>query len=131
LRVFARTTKGGVPATAILFQLAVVTVLLLTQSFEAVVDYIQFSLTFCSLLAVLGVIVLRHTQPDLPRPYRVWGYPITPAIFLLVTGFMMYYLLTQRPVQSLASVLTMLVGLLLFAFARSRQPTPAIAKRTS
>jgi APA family basic amino acid/polyamine antiporter len=131
LRAFARTTKGGVPATAILFQLAVTTLLLLTQSFEAVVDYIQFSLTFCSFLAVLGVIVLRQTQPDLPRPYRVWGYPFTPLIFLLVTGFMMYYLLTERPIQSLASVLTMLAGLLLFAFARSRDPRPAPANRNS
>ena len=51
------------------------TLLLLTQSFEAVLEFIQFSLTFCSFLAVLGVIVLRMTQPDLPRPYRTWGYP--------------------------------------------------------
>jgi APA family basic amino acid/polyamine antiporter len=48
LRFFARTTKAGVPATAIVFQLAVVNLLLFTQSFEAVIDYIQFSLTFCT-----------------------------------------------------------------------------------
>jgi APA family basic amino acid/polyamine antiporter len=117
LGFFARTTKAGVPAIAILFQLAIVTLLLFTQSFEAVVDYIQFSLTFCTFLAVLGVTVLRFTQPALPRPYRVWGYPLTPIVFLLVTGFMMYYLITQRPVQSLAGVLTMLAGLLLFAIS--------------
>ena len=73
LRFFSRTTRNGVPATAILFQLAVITLLLFTQSFEAVIDYIQFSLTFCTFLAVLGVVVLRYTQPGLPRPYRVWG----------------------------------------------------------
>ncbi len=104
--------------TAILFQLAVVTLLLFTQSFEAVIDYIQFSLTFCTFLAVLGVIVLRCTQPELKRPYRVWGYPLTPVVFLFVTGFMMYYLMTQRPMQSLASVLTMLAGLVVFAVSR-------------
>jgi basic amino acid/polyamine antiporter, APA family len=118
LRFFARTTRAGVPATAILFQLAVVNLLLFTQSFEAVIDYIQFSLTFCTFLAVLGVIVLRYTQPALPRPYRVWGYPVTPIVFLSVTGFMMYYLATQRPMQSLASVLTMLAGLVVFGVSR-------------
>ena len=64
---------------AILFQLVVVTLLLMTQSFEAVLEYIQFSLTLCSFLAVLGVIVLRVTQPALTRPYRTWGYPVTPV----------------------------------------------------
>ena len=53
-------------------------------------------LLFCSFFTVLGVIKLRITQPDLPRPYRAWGYPVTPLVFLLVTGFMMYYLLTER-----------------------------------
>jgi APA family basic amino acid/polyamine antiporter len=122
LRFFSRTTKAGVPATAILVQLAVVTLLLFTQSFEAVIDYIQFSLTFCTFLAVLGVIVLRYTQPRLKRAYWVWGYPLTPIVFLLVTGFMMYYLLTQRPMQSLASVLTMLAGLVVFAISRGQEP---------
>jgi basic amino acid/polyamine antiporter, APA family len=125
LRFFARTTKSGVPATAILFQLAIVTLLLLTQSFEAVIDYIQFSLTFCTFLAVLGVIVLRYTQPGLTRPYRVWAYPLTPVVFLLVTGFMMYYLATQRPMQSLASLATLLAGLVVFALSRLIMPAPA------
>jgi basic amino acid/polyamine antiporter, APA family len=122
LRVFARTSRAGVPAAAILLQLAVVTLLLFTQSFEAVVEYIQFSLTACTFLAVLGVIVLRWTQPGLKRPYRVWAYPLTPVVFLLVTGFMMYYLMTQRPMQSLASVLTMVAGLLVFAVSRRTKP---------
>jgi basic amino acid/polyamine antiporter, APA family len=122
LRFFARTTEAGVPAAAILFQLAVVTLLLFTQSFEAVIDYIQFSLTFCTFLAVLGVIVLRWTQPELTRPYRVWGYPLTPVVFLCVTGYMMYFLMTQRPMQSLASVLTMLAGLVVFVLSRRSEP---------
>ncbi|MBO0764559.1 MAG: amino acid permease [Hyphomicrobiaceae bacterium] len=121
LRFFARTTKAGVPAAATLFQLAVVTLLLFTQSFEAVVDYVQFGLTVSTFLAVLGVIVLRITRPELQRPYRVWGYPLTPILFLCVTGFMMFYMVTQRPMQSLASVLTMLAGLIVFAL--SRRPT--------
>jgi len=125
LRFFARTTETGVPRAAILLQLAVSTVLLLTQTFEAVLDFIQFSLTACYFLAVLGVIVLRRKQPLLPRPYLVWGYPITPVLFLMVTAFMMYYLITQRPMQSLAGLLMMLAGFLIYAISLRRTPLPS------
>jgi APA family basic amino acid/polyamine antiporter len=114
LSAFARKTKSGVPAIAILFQLAVVTLLLLTQRFESIVEFIQFSLTISSFLAVLGVIVLRHTQPTLPRPYRVWGYPLTPLLFLAVSLFMMINLLIARPLQALGGVAIMLSGLVVY-----------------
>jgi APA family basic amino acid/polyamine antiporter len=120
LSAFARRTKSGVPAVAILFQLAVVTLLLLTQSFESIVEFIQFSLTISSFLAVLGVIVLRFTQPALPRPYKVWGYPVTPLLFLTVSLFMMVNLLIERPKQSLAGVGMMLSGLVIYGIARRR-----------
>jgi len=123
LRVFARTTKTGVPHVAILFQLVISTVLLLTQMFEAVLEFIQFSLSACSFLAVLGVIVLRRKQPLLPRAYLVWGYPITPILFLMVTALMMYYLITQRPMQSLAGLLIMLAGLLIYGISLIRTPS--------
>ncbi|MBX9863023.1 MAG: amino acid permease [Hyphomicrobium sp.] len=118
LRPFARYTRSGVPATAILLQISVVTLLLLTQSFEAVLDFIQFSLTLCSFLAVAGVIVLRVTQPHLSRPYKVWAFPLTPVVFLAVTGFMMAYLLFEKPWQSLASLALMASGLALFALSK-------------
>lgn len=118
LRPFARKTKNGVPAVAILFQLAMVNLMLFTRSFEAVLEYIQFSLTFCSFLTVLGVIALRYTQPDLARPYRTWGYPVTPLVFLTVTLFMMCYLIQERPAQSIAGLATMLAGLLVYALSQ-------------
>jgi APA family basic amino acid/polyamine antiporter len=90
---------------------------LFTQSFEAVLDFIQFSLTFCSFLTVLGVIVLRYSQPNMPRPYRAWGYPITPLLFLAVTGFVLSHLLMARPLQSVASLFTMMAGLLIYALS--------------
>jgi len=120
LRIFARKSSNGAPAYAILFQLAVASLLLFTRSFEAVLDFIQFALLFCSFFTVLGVIKLRITQPELPRPYRAWGYPVTPAVFLLVTVFMMYYLLTERPLQSLLGTLMMISGLLIYAIFRKR-----------
>jgi APA family basic amino acid/polyamine antiporter len=114
LKAFSRRITNGVPTTAILTQLAVVNVLLLSQSFEAVLDFVQFSLTFCSFLTVVGVIVLRITRPDLHRPYRTWGYPVTPFVFLAITLFTMYYLLAERPVQSLLGLATMLAGLAIY-----------------
>jgi len=69
---------------------------------------------------VLGVIKLRITRPDLPRPYRAWGYPITPVIFLLVTLFMMYYLVVDRPLQSFFGALIMISGLLIYVVFRKR-----------
>jgi APA family basic amino acid/polyamine antiporter len=118
LRVFSRKTAAGVPAAAILFQMIVVTLMLMTRSFEAVLEYIQFSLTLCAFLAVLGVIVLRVTMPKLIRPYRTWGYPLTPLVFLSVTAFMMYYLVIERPAQSLAGLATVLAGLAIFFVSR-------------
>jgi len=118
LRVFARRSKYGVPAIAIIFQLLVANLLLLTQSFEAVLDFIQFSLTFCSFFTVLGLVKMRITHPNLLRPYRAWGYPLTPAIFLIVTLFVMYYLLVSRPLQSLGGFALMLAGLALYYASR-------------
>jgi APA family basic amino acid/polyamine antiporter len=130
LHVFSRKSAQGAPAYAILFQLTVATLMLFTRSFEAVLDFIQFSLLFCSFFTVLGVIKLRITQPDLPRPYRAWGYPVTPVIFLLVTLFMMYYLVVDRPLQSFFGALIMASGLLIYIIFRKRDSGPATSSPT-
>jgi len=128
IRLFARKSGNGAPAYAILFQLAVATLMLFTRSFEAVLDFIQFSLLFCSFFAVLGVIKLRITHPELPRPYRAWGYPLTPVVFLVVTAFMMYYLITERPLQAALGMLIMMSGLAIYAiFHKRADPGAAIA----
>jgi APA family basic amino acid/polyamine antiporter len=127
LRLFARRSSGGAPAYAILFQLTVASLMLFTRSFEMVLEFIQFALLFCSFFTVLGVIKLRITHPGLRRPYRAWGYPVTPVVFLLVTGFMMYYLLTDRPWQSALGILIMISGLLIYAVFRKREILPAAA----
>jgi APA family basic amino acid/polyamine antiporter len=118
LRLFSRKSKRDAPAVAIIFQLAVSNLLLLTQSFEAVLDFIQFSLTFCSFFTVLGLIKMRITHPNLVRPYRAWGYPVTPLIFLGVTLFIMYYLVVNRPLQSLAGFAMMSAGLVIYYASR-------------
>src|SRR3984885_6266504 len=114
LRLFSRQSKHGAPALAVLFKLLVADLLLLTQSFEAVLDFVQFSLTFCSFFTVLGLIKMRITHPELVRPYRAWGYPVTPLVFLCLTLFMMYYLVVNRPLQSLGGLGLMAAGLVIY-----------------
>lgn len=117
IRFLGRKTSQGVPVYSILLQLLIVNLLLLTGSFELVVVYIGFSLLFCSLLTVAGVVVLRQTRPDLARPYRVWAYPLPPLVFAAITIWMMIYLLRSHPTESLSGFATMLVGFVLYFFA--------------
>ncbi|MFL6499736.1 MAG: APC family permease [Candidatus Udaeobacter sp.] len=114
LRWLGGKNKHGIPTNAIFLQLLFVNLLLLTRSFQDVVRYTQFSLLLCSLLAVLGVIVLRFRRPEIARPYRVWLYPIPPVVFSVITIWMMFYLLRSHTSESLAGLATALSGLLLY-----------------
>ena len=118
LRLLGRKNLHGIPRNAIVLQLLIVNLLLLTRSFESVVQYTQFSLLLCSLFTVLGVIVLRATRPEIARPYRVWAYPMPPIIFAVITLWMMFYLLRWKTIESLAGLATALVGLLLYFCTR-------------
>lgn len=126
LRFLARRSRTGLPAVAILFQTAIVLALLLTATFEGVLIYTQFTLNLCAVLTVAGVFVLRRREPHLPRPYRTWGYPVTPALFLLIAFAMLLFVLVTRPTESIAGILTATFGLI---FYRPRRPTipPTIA----
>ena len=124
LRLLGRKNRDGIPRNAIVLQLLIINLLLLTRSFELVLVYIQFSLLLCSLLTVVGVIVLRSTQPALPRPYRVWAYPFPPIAFATVTVWMMIYLLRSKTTESFAALTTMLVGFLLYFCAGKRFRRP-------
>jgi APA family basic amino acid/polyamine antiporter len=120
LRFLGRKNSSGVPANAVLVQLLIVNLLLLTRSFELVVVYIQFALLLCSLLTVIGVIVLRVTQPNISRPYRVWLYPVPPIIFAAVTVWMIIYLLRSKTTESVAGLATAIAGLFLYFCAGRR-----------
>jgi len=120
LRLLGRKNPHGIPTNAIVLQLFIVNLLLLTRSFESVVQYTQFSLLLCSLFTVLGVMVLRATRPEIARPYRVWAYPLPPIIFAVITLWMMFYLLRSKTIESLAGLATALAGLLLYFCARNR-----------
>lgn len=125
LSIFARKTRGGIPAVAVCAQLAIVLVLLHVSSFESVLIYTQFALVVCSLLTVIGVIVLRVRSPELPRPFRCWGYPVTPLLFAATAVFTLVHTIIEEPEESLASMVT-LGGILGIHFlarsARGKRP---------
>jgi Amino acid transporters len=125
LRFFGRTNRRGTPYVALLLQAVIITALLVTSSFEAILVYIEFSLLLCSFLTVLGLIVLRFREPNLTRPYRVWLYPITPLVFLLISLFMMIFVLRDKPTESVLGLLTVLAGLIVYFFSRNtNSPLP-------
>jgi APA family basic amino acid/polyamine antiporter len=92
------------PAFAIVAQAVWSIVLLLSGTYETLADYAMFALWIFYGLMVLGVILLRFKQPDLPRPYRMWGYPLTPLLFLAVTVYFVVNTLVTRPGPSLAGL---------------------------
>lgn len=114
LRWLAVTTRNGIPRVALGVQLLIVNVLLFTSTFEQVINYVQPVLILFSFLTALGVIVLRVREPNLPRPYRTWGYPLTPLVFLGVSAWMMFYIVSDKPRESLAGLVTMLAGLIVY-----------------
>jgi basic amino acid/polyamine antiporter, APA family len=127
LALLARRNARGIPVTAILAQFAIVLLLLLTSTFQTAVNYIQFSLTLCSTLTVLGVFVLRWRRPNLPRPYRAWGYPVTPAIFLAISAWMLVHMLTETSTRgpSLRGLATMALGLAIY-FLSAKKATASV-----
>lgn len=124
LSPLARRSARGIPVIAILAQFAIVVLLLRTATFKTAVNYIQFSLTLCSALTVLGVFVLRWRRPALPRPYRVWGYPVTPAIFLAISIWMLVHMLSQASTRtpSLWGLATMALGLVVYFLSARKTP---------
>ena len=81
-RVLARRSSRGVPWVAVLLQGVIASAVVLYGELGEVMLYVGFLLSIFSALAVAAVVVLRRTRPDAPRPYRTWGYPVTPAVFI-------------------------------------------------
>ena len=98
------------PAFAIVAQAAWALVLLLTGSYESLLDYAMIAMWLFYGLMVAGVIILRRTQPQLERPYRMWGYPVTPTLFIVITVWFLVNMLVNRPIPSLAGLLLTATG---------------------
>lgn len=102
--------KYGTPGFAILAQGCWSAVLLLTGGYESLIDYSLFGIWVFYGLMIAGVIILRHTRPEVPRPYRMWGYPVTPLVFIGITVWILANMLVTRPGASFAGLGLMLTG---------------------
>ncbi len=116
-----RRTVSGIPAAAVLAQSLLTLVLLFTSTFEQVLLYTQFALLACSFLTVLGLVVCRFTQPDLPRPFRVPLYPLPPLLFLSISAFAMIHTATVKPLEAGCGALTLAAGLVIYRLVAARQ----------
>ena len=91
-------------------------VLSLTGTFEQLADYVIFGQWIFFGLTVAAVIVLRRTRPDLPRPYRTWGYPITPVLFVAAALFISVNALVNQFWNSMAGLGIIALGVPAYLF---------------
>ena len=135
-RFLRRLNAKGIPAVAIYAQGAVSLAFILTESFETILVFAGFTMGLNTLLAAAGVFVLRHRESARPggdagtgagagAPYRTWGYPVTPLIFLAVTGWTLTYILIERPLEAGLGLGLIAVGLAIYAVTRARDRVPA------
>jgi APA family basic amino acid/polyamine antiporter len=122
LRLLARTNRNGLPATAIIVQSSLTILFILSSSFESILVFAGFTLALNSFATVLGVFVLRYQQPDLPRPYRTFLYPLPPLIYLTLTGWTLYFVLMNRPAEGLFGLGIIAAGLVFYflSFLKNR-----------
>jgi len=110
------------PIGALIFQGILGALIALTGSFEQLFSlYIFIAWTFLA-LGAFTVIRLRRTEPDLPRPYRAWGYPWTPLVFIAATLAFTVNLWIEQPVRSSLGVLVILVGLPFYFYKSAQSP---------
>lgn len=100
-----------VPVRAILAQSGWAAVLIVSGSFDTLTDYAVFAMLLFVALATSSVFIFRKTIPDAERPYRTWGYPVVPSLFLLIAGWLLVNSLVTTPRQALAGLFLMGLGL--------------------
>ena len=115
-------SQRGLPVNAFVFQTLVTLAFIYTSTFDQVMLYASILLIANSTLAVAGVYVLRMNEPNLPRPYRTWGYPVTPAVFLAVNIWTLMYVLRTRTFESFVGLVILGVGLTLYAAVQRLTP---------
>lgn len=120
LRFLGKQNQHGVPATAIYIQSAIAMLFILSSTFESILVFAGFTLALNSFATVLGIFVLRWRQPDLPRPYKTFLYPLPPLIYLTLTGWTLWFVLISRPVEGLFGLGIITTGLI-FYFISARQ----------
>jgi len=113
--------KYKTPAASILAQAGLSILLVLTGSLDSIANYVGFAITLFAGTAVAAVFVLRAREPNAPRPFKAFGYPWTPGIFVLVSFAIVVNAFYSDPRVSGMGTLIILAGIPLYYFFRSRK----------
>ncbi|MBK5295456.1 MAG: amino acid permease [Acidobacteriia bacterium] len=114
--VFRKVSPSGVPVRAALLIGSWSAILSLSGSYDKLTDYAIFALYFFYGLTAASVFVLRRTQPDADRPFRTWGYPVVPGLFVLVTIWLLLNTILTVPWQALSSLGLIALGLPFYSY---------------
>ena len=117
-RLGMATTRTHVPANAVIALAVWAAVLVLSGSFDELTDSVIFASYLFYGLVTASVFIFRKRRPGAERPYRTWGYPLVPAIFLVVTGWLLLTTLVTSPRQSLIGLAIVSIGFPLYTYFR-------------
>ena len=108
------------PGFAILVQAVWICILVLSGTFEQLLTFAMFVAILFWIGAAASVFTLRKKYPDLPRPYKTWGYPVVPLLFILASTGILINTLIEKPVESLAGIGLLLLGIPVYMFWKRR-----------
>jgi APA family basic amino acid/polyamine antiporter len=127
----ARLSRNNVPAAALVAQAVWTTLLCLTGTYNQLLDYVIFAALVFYALTTVGLFVLRAKRPDAERPYRAVGYPVLPALYILLSsGIAVILLIADKTrTQAISGLVLVLVGIPIYYLWRSAQGAPATDAR--
>lgn len=102
--------RSGVPVNSLWVQWAWTCLLCLSGSYGQLLDYVIFAVLVFYILTIGGLFVLRRTRPDAPRPYKAFGYPVLPAIYIAMAAWICVVLLRYKPQYTWPGLILVLVG---------------------
>ena len=114
LYFLSKINQNGVPFNAFIIQLVISLGFILSSTFEEVVLYTGIILIMTTSITVCSLIYLRLKEPDLKRPYKVWGYPYIPFIFIILNTWILVYTVYLKPTESIIGICLMIFSLGLF-----------------
>ena len=112
------------PARALVLHGVVAGLLTLTGTYSDLITLSAFSSLMFNILTVIGLFILRRTRPDLHRPYRAWGYPVLPSLYVLVATFFLIYILIGDPRNSGMGLLLTAVGVPAYLHWKGKREAP-------
>jgi len=108
------------PGISILIQAIWASMLTLLGTFEQIFTFTMFIAIAFWIAATASVFTLRKKRPDLPRPYKTWGYPIVPAIFIVASCGILLNTLMEKPVEAVAGLLLTALGIPAYLYWKRR-----------